>query len=305
MSTTTFGFETTAAEAAAGIDLSGKRAIVTGAASGHRRRDRTGARRRRRRGDPRGARPRRRRADRRRHRRRRPRRPPRPRRSGVGEGVRRRLGRAAARARQQRRRDGDPGAHAHARGLGDAVRHQSPRPLRARARPARRARRRRQRAHRLGQLGRAPALAGRVGRHPLQLPRLRPVARLRPVEDGQRAVRRRGDPPLGRRRHHRQRADAGRHRHRPAAPPRPRVHEPRTQVGRAAAQDDRAGRRDVGPAGGLARSRRRRRPLLRGLPARRRSSIGATATRPRGVARYALDPANAERLWEDSLRMLG
>ena len=24
-----------------------------------------------------------------------------------------------------------------------------------------------------------------------------------------------------------------------------------------------------------------------------------------GVARYALDPANAERLWEDSLRMLG
>ena len=34
MSTTTFGFETTAAEAAAGIDLSGKRVIVTGAASG-------------------------------------------------------------------------------------------------------------------------------------------------------------------------------------------------------------------------------------------------------------------------------
>ena len=34
MSTTTFGFETTAAEAASGIDLSGKRAIVTGAASG-------------------------------------------------------------------------------------------------------------------------------------------------------------------------------------------------------------------------------------------------------------------------------
>src|SRR4051812_33626968 len=34
MSTTTFGFETTAAEVAAGIDLSGKRVIVTGAASG-------------------------------------------------------------------------------------------------------------------------------------------------------------------------------------------------------------------------------------------------------------------------------
>ena len=34
MSTTTFGFETTAAEAASGIDLTGKRVIVTGAASG-------------------------------------------------------------------------------------------------------------------------------------------------------------------------------------------------------------------------------------------------------------------------------
>ena len=34
MSTTTYGFETTAAEVAAGIDLSGKRAIVTGGSSG-------------------------------------------------------------------------------------------------------------------------------------------------------------------------------------------------------------------------------------------------------------------------------
>jgi NAD(P)-dependent dehydrogenase (short-subunit alcohol dehydrogenase family) len=34
MSTTTYGFETTAAEVAAGIDLSGKRAVVTGGSSG-------------------------------------------------------------------------------------------------------------------------------------------------------------------------------------------------------------------------------------------------------------------------------
>ena len=34
MSTITYGFETTAAEVAAGIDLSGKRAIVTGGSSG-------------------------------------------------------------------------------------------------------------------------------------------------------------------------------------------------------------------------------------------------------------------------------
>jgi len=32
--TTPFGFESTAAEVAAGIDLAGKRAVVTGAASG-------------------------------------------------------------------------------------------------------------------------------------------------------------------------------------------------------------------------------------------------------------------------------
>ena len=46
-----------------------------------------------------------------------------------------------------------------------------------------------------------------------------PVAGLRPVEDGERAVRRRGDPALGRRRHHRQRAACpGGDPHQPAAP---------------------------------------------------------------------------------------
>ena len=80
---------------------------------------------------------RRRRARRRRHhcrhrQRRRRRRRARPGRPGVGRRVRRRLGRAAAPAGQQRRRDGDPGARAHPRGLGAAVRHEPPRPLRAR-----------------------------------------------------------------------------------------------------------------------------------------------------------------------------
>ena len=56
----------------------------------------------------------------------------------------------------------------------------------------------------------APALAGRLRRHALRAPPLRPVARLRAVEDRERAVRGRGDAPLGRRRHHRQRAAPGR-----------------------------------------------------------------------------------------------
>ena len=58
--------------------------------------------------------------------------------------------------------------------------------------------------------GGPPALTGGVRRHRLRVPRLRPVRRLRPVQDRQRAVRRRGHPSLGRRRHHLERADARR-----------------------------------------------------------------------------------------------
>ncbi len=72
----------------------------------------------------------------------------------------------------------------------------------------------------------------------------------------------------------------------------------------AQAQDRRAGCRDLGAAGGLTVARRNRRPLLRGLhEARvvdRRGAPGAG-----GVARYALDAANAERLWDLSLQMAG
>ena len=53
------------------------------------------------------------------------------------------------------------------------------------------------RADRLGQLRRSPALTGGVRRHRLRLPGLRPVRGLRPVQDRERAVRRRGHPPLG------------------------------------------------------------------------------------------------------------
>ena len=172
---TEYGHDTTAAEVARGIDLSGRRVDRHRRRVRDRRRDgaRAGGHRRRR--DARGARPRRRRAHGRRDRRvdgqfRRARRAPRPRRPGVGRGLRRGLDGPAARARQQRRRDG-VARDAHARGLGAAVRHQPPRPLRARARPARRARGRRRRAHRRGQLRGAPPLARRVRRHPLRAAR--------------------------------------------------------------------------------------------------------------------------------------
>ena len=63
---------------------------------------------------------------------------------------------------------------------------------------------------RFGEFGGSSALTGRVRRHRLRVPRLRPVRRLRAVQDRQRAVRRRGHPALGRRRDHRQRTDARR-----------------------------------------------------------------------------------------------
>ena len=68
-------------------------------------------------------------------------------------------------------------------------------------RPARRAGGR-GRADRLRQLQRAPALAGDLRRPQLRVPRLRGLPRLRAVQDGERAVLGRRDRPLGGRRHH-------------------------------------------------------------------------------------------------------
>ena len=59
--------------------------------------------------------------------------------------------------------------------------------------------------------------AGDLRRPELHLPPVRSGARLRAVQDRQRPLRGRGDPPLGRRRHHRERRPPGRDRgHQPA-----------------------------------------------------------------------------------------
>ena len=163
----------------------------------HRRRDRAGARRHgrgrdARRAGHRGRRPRRAR-DLRVDRERRGSGAARADRRQVDRRVRRRLGRAASRSRRECRRHGAAGARALARGLRAAVRHEPPRALRAHGRAPRRARRGRCRAHRLGELERAPTVARGLRRPQLPLSAVRPVGGVRPVEDGQRALRRRRD----------------------------------------------------------------------------------------------------------------
>ena len=226
--TTPFGFESTAADVIAGVDLTGKTAIVTGASSGIGvetaralaaagasvtlavRNTSAGETRRRR--DPGKHR------QRRRHRRRR-----RPRRAVQRRRLRPRMDGTAAHPGEQRGRDGGSRADHVVQRTRNAVRHQPSRPLRARRRAARGTRRRGRGADRLGQLGRAPALAGGVRRHRLRVPRLQPVQRVRTVEDRQCALRRRGDAAVGRRRHHIQRVDArGDLRHRARTPRRRR-----------------------------------------------------------------------------------
>lgn len=113
---------------------------------------------------------------------------------------------------EQRRRHGLSRA-VHRTGPGVAVRHQPPRPLRPLPRPAPRPGRRRRRAHRRREFHGPPAVPDRLGRRRLRLPPVRPLARLRPVQDRQRPLRGGGEPPLGRGRHHRQRPDARRHLH--------------------------------------------------------------------------------------------
>ena len=190
-----------------------------------------------------------------------------------------------------------------ARGLGAAVRDQPPRPLRAR-RSACTTRSPRPTAPRIVSVSSRGHLRSPVVFDDLHFAfRDYEPWRLRPVQDRQRAVRGRGDPALGGRRHHRQRADPGRDRDQPAAPHlgRSRLH------GRGARAVER-------PA---ASSRRpSRAPRRRSCSPPRRSSRASaaatsrTATRPgsihgprparAGVAPYALDPDNAERLWDVS-----
>ena len=122
---------------------------------------------------------------------------------------------------------------------------------------------------------RAPALAGDLRRPQLRVPRLRGLPGLRAVQDGERAVRGRRDRALGARRHLRQRADAGRHRHRAAAPPAAGVHRAgASKVMRLKTPEQGAATSVLLAAHPVARGHRR--ALLRGL----RRGAGRRAPRP-------------------------
>ena len=132
------------------------------------------------------------------------------------------------------------------------------------------------------------------------------MAGLRPVEDGQRALRRRGDEALGRRRHHGQLAHAG---------------AIRTNLQRYVQDDEatlarwaRAERANAdfwksteqGAATSvlLATS-----PLLAGIGGRyfedcNEAVVDDSDAPMRGVRSYALDPEAATRLWDVSLELL-
>ena len=186
-------------------------------------------------------------------------------------------------------------ADAHARGLGAAVRHQPPRPLRPGHRPAR------ARSPRPAAPGSSRSAPARTCARPVvfedihfERRALRAVVGVRAVQDGERPVRGRGDPALGRRRHHRQRADA-RAGSAPTcsatSPTRTRPAARRAPAPAAPVEDAGAGRGHLGARWPLAAARRRRRPLLRGLQRGRAERSRA----PPGVAAYALDPAAAAR----------
>ena len=274
--TTPFGFESTAAEVVDGVDLTGRRAIVTGGASGigvETARALAGA----------GAEVTlavrdtgpgdRTAADIKAHDR-----PRRPRRAGSTWPTRRRSPRSPPAGRgplhilvNNAGVMAVPGARAAPEGweLQFATNHLGHFALATR--PARRARRGRRRARRLGQLGRAPALAGRSS--------TTCTSRFRPYDPwlayGQSKTANvlfavEADRRWARRRHPRQRADAGRDRHQPAAAHRPGADRERAARAASPLQDRRAGRRDLGAAGRV--------------PAASRASAAATsrtATRPR------------------------
>ena len=310
--TTPFGFDSTAAEVVDGIDLTGQARDRHRRRVGHRRRDRPSAGRGRRRGHPRRAR----------HRRRRARSPPtsraRPATTTVDVAPLDLADRASidafvaawdgplhilvnnagvmaiAGADRSRRRAGRcssrPTTSATSRSP-SACTTRSPRPGGARIVSVSSS----------GHL-RSPVVFDDID---FARPRVRAVARLRPVEDGQRPVRGRGDPALGRRRHHRQRADARRHPHQPPAPRRPRraSSEPAQSPGDSTLKTPEQGAATSVAARHLAAARGHRRPLLRGLQ-RVADVTNRLEEEARGVAAYALDPGNAERLWEVSLDLL-
>ncbi len=195
-------------------------------------------------------------------------------------------------------------------GLGGAVRHQPPRPLRARQPAVAAAGRRRRRARGRAHLDRPQAL-----RHPLGRPavraRLREVGGVRAGEDRQLAVRRparRARP--GRRRARVRRASRRDHDAAPA-PPLARGDDRRGLDGRGrprrrSLQDARAGRLDLDLGGDLAAARGDGRRLLRELRHRRsRPSPDSPTARIEGVDAHAIDPDAAARLWAVSAELTG
>ncbi len=183
---------------------------------------------------------------------------------------------------------------------GDPVRHQPPRPLRPHHRPARRAGRGRGRPGRVGLQHRAPALAGRLRRHPLRAARVRPVVGLRAVQDRQRPARRRGHPPLGRRRHRGQRAHAGRDHDQPPAarlPGRPRRLGEGAAGGHRHLQDPEQGAATTLVAAVAPEFATGGHYLEDCAEARTVADDEQTRS---GVRAWALDAGNARRLWEVS-----
>jgi len=134
---------------------------------------------------------------------------------------------------------------------------------------------------------RAPERGGPVRRHQLRASPLRPVGGVQPVQDGKHPVHGRGGQALGRRRHFGECADARPHPHQPDALHRRRDHRERTSVVRGHEPGDRvedggAGCGHLGATRCLATARGRHWPLFRGLQ-RGRAAAAGHPSRRRGV----------------------
>ena len=147
----------------------------------------------------------------------------------------------------------------------------------------------RRRPGRAALVGGTPLRRRRPRRSRLRAPALRPVGGLRPRQDRQRAVRGRARPAPARPGCPRLRGAPGRHPHRARPPPHRRDPRPdgrAVQDRQRALEDGPAGRRHHRVRRHRSRARRRRRRLPRGLPHRRRSP-----TIPRSPAASAPTPS--------------
>ena len=236
----------------------------------------------------------------------------RPRRPRQRRRVRRRLPRLRALDRHpdRLRRDHGQPADAGGSGLGGPVRHQPPRPLRARQPALAGAGGGRRRARRVGLLGRAPALADPLGRPALR-DRLRevgrPTGRPRPPTPCSRSQLDRSAPTPACARSRCTRAGSSR---RSSATSRARRWSATAGSTRTATRSR---------ASSSSRPRRAPRPRSGARPPRSSTGSAAstarTATSPSwcpadsdrmgGVRPYAADPDEAARLWELSAELTG